>query len=441
MCGEADFEDLLFYLRLQFISICCMSQKTERPVLSGQRIKTRKRDEKEKYDPTGFRDAVIAGLEKTGGDLDAISKYLDSAGNKLDYRRYGEVLFDILIAGGLLVPGGSISQDGEKPSTDCCIFTASEDMEAMHSYEQVFIKLMRRYKYLEKMFEEEMKKVLIFIKGFTPSERTKLARMTALWIGNGSVPPTVLLMLINEHLVKDEIALDFLLEVCVTFKQEKGLSSLVQALKKGNIESRLMDFFPAKKQTEEYLRSVFIEKGLAEVVKLHKAQASYENKRELQQTLLDHISDNKSHKEIISDIKELALKTNIPEHEIIGLIWSTIMGLAEWNKKEELVAEQALKHLRQYTTLLQAFTTVDRAELALILKVQEFCYENMNFMKAFQKIILLFYKANVVSEDAILKWFKDGHSQKGKMHFLEQMKKFIDWLQNAEEESESEEED
>jgi len=79
-----------------------MSQKTERPVLSGQRIKTRKRDEREKYDPTGFRDAVIAGLEKTEGDLEQISKYLDSAGNKLDYRRYGEVLFDILIAGGLL---------------------------------------------------------------------------------------------------------------------------------------------------------------------------------------------------------------------------------------------------------------------------------------------------------------------------------------------------
>lgn len=57
-------------------------------------------------------------------------------------------------------------------------------------------------------------------------------------IANGSVPPTVLLMLINEHLVKDEIALDFLLEVCLTFKQEKGLSSLVQTLKKGNIESR-----------------------------------------------------------------------------------------------------------------------------------------------------------------------------------------------------------
>lgn len=103
---------------------------------------------------------------------------------------------------------------------------------------QVFIKLMRRYKYLEKMFEEEMKKVLVFIKGFSPKERIKLARMTALWISNSSVPPTVLSVLINEHLVKDNLALDFLLEVFVTWKQEKGLSSLMTALKKGGIEGR-----------------------------------------------------------------------------------------------------------------------------------------------------------------------------------------------------------
>lgn len=58
-------------------------------------------DEREKFDPHGFRDAVITGLEKAE-DLEHIFKYLDSAGNKLDYRRYGEVLFDILIAGGVL---------------------------------------------------------------------------------------------------------------------------------------------------------------------------------------------------------------------------------------------------------------------------------------------------------------------------------------------------
>ncbi len=33
---------------------------------------------------------------------EALSKFLDVAGNKLDYRRYGEALLEILIAGGLL---------------------------------------------------------------------------------------------------------------------------------------------------------------------------------------------------------------------------------------------------------------------------------------------------------------------------------------------------
>jgi hypothetical protein len=38
---------------------------------------------------------------------DALSKFLDVAGNKLDYRRYGEALLEILIAGGLLGKYGS----------------------------------------------------------------------------------------------------------------------------------------------------------------------------------------------------------------------------------------------------------------------------------------------------------------------------------------------
>lgn len=95
-------------------------------------------DEREKYDPTGFRDAVLLGLEKASNDLEAISKFLDAAGSKLDYRRYGEALFDILIAGGLLVPGGSIAQDGEKPfKTSACVFEQPEDMDAMRNFEQV----------------------------------------------------------------------------------------------------------------------------------------------------------------------------------------------------------------------------------------------------------------------------------------------------------------
>ena len=71
----------------------------------------------------------------------------------------------------------------------------------------------------------------------------------------------------------------------------------------------------------------------------------------------------------------------------------------------------------------------------------------MHFLKAFRKIVVLFFfffffnKAEVLSEEPILKWYKDVHVAKGKSVFLEQMEKFVEWLKNAEEESESEAEE
>merc|ERR1712001_321358 len=133
--------------------IICMSQKAELPSLTGHRTKTRKRDEKQVNNPNGFRDSVIEGLVKAGVggaditdpdiavDLDAVFKFLDSAGNKLDYRRYGEVLLEILIAGGLLAPGGSIQVDGDKGAvqTRACIFQDAVDLERVKAWDQVFI--------------------------------------------------------------------------------------------------------------------------------------------------------------------------------------------------------------------------------------------------------------------------------------------------------------
>ena len=70
--------------------------------------------------------------------------------------------------------------------------------------------------------------------------------------------------------------------------------------------------------------------------------------------------------------------------------------------------------------------------MVLCNKIQEYCYDNQNLLKCFNKIILLFYKTEVLSEEVILKWYKDGHIPKGWTVFMEQMKKFIDWLEQAE---------
>ena len=54
-----------------------------------------------------------------------------------------------------------------------------------------------RYKYLEKMHEEEMSKILVYLNGFTDDERLRLAQITALWLASGQIPATTLRVLIN----------------------------------------------------------------------------------------------------------------------------------------------------------------------------------------------------------------------------------------------------
>jgi hypothetical protein len=52
------------------------NQKQQNPTLSGQRFKTRKRDEKERFGPTQFQDCIIQGFTETGTDLEAVASFL-----------------------------------------------------------------------------------------------------------------------------------------------------------------------------------------------------------------------------------------------------------------------------------------------------------------------------------------------------------------------------
>jgi len=435
----------------------CMSQKAALPSLTGHRTKTRKRDEKKVNDPTGFRDSVIEGLSNTGSDgsditetevgvdLDAVFKFLDTAGNKLDYRRYGEVLLEILIAGGLLAPGGASFQNdgGDKPAqTRACVFQDAFDMERTKAWDQqVFVRLMRRYKYLEKMLIEEMMKILVYLQGFSEEYRQRLAQMTALWVISGLLPPNTLQVIINEHQVKEGVALDFMLEILRVIKTEKGATSVLSLLKKSGLDNNLDQLFPTNKRTAENMKNVFISADQQEVVTYLAGMENAGAKKDVQRALKSSINDEKPIKEIIMDLKDAIKKNGMAESEAVAMIWVAVMAAMETNKKEDLIQEQALRHLKEYISLFSAFTSSAKSEMVLCNKIQEYCYDNQSFLKCFNKIMLLFYKTEVLSEEVILKWYKDGHIPKGWTVFMEQMKKFIDWLEQAESEESSDEED
>ncbi|XP_071231594.1 eIF5-mimic protein 1-like isoform X2 [Salvelinus alpinus] len=460
--------------------------KQQKPVLTGQRFKTRKRDEKEKFEPTVFRDTIILGLNEAGGDLDAVAKFLDVTGSRLDYRRYADTLFDILIAGSMLAPGGTRIDEGDKTKvTEHCVFTTKENHANLRHYAQVFNKLIRRYKYLQNAFEEEIKKLLLFLKAFSESEQTKLAMLTGILLANGTLPPPILTSLFSDNVVKEGVCVwgglflrhiflpyiyssgflpscslvcnwylagitlvcywylagisaSFAVKMFKAWISEKDANAVTSALRKANLDKKLLELFPANKQNMEHFSKYFNEAGLKELSDFMRVQQSQGTRKELQKELQERLSQDCPIREMVVYVKEEMKRSDLQEQAVIGLLWNILMNAVEWNKKEELVTEQALKHLKHYAPLLAAFSTQGQSELVLLLRIQEYCYDHIHFMKSFSKIVVLFYKADVLSEEAILRWYKDTHTTKGKGVFVEQMKKFVEWLQNAEEESESE---
>jgi len=420
-------------------------KKVEKPQLQGLRNKTRKRDEKEKYDSVAFRDKIFQLIDQAGSDLEQVSKALETGGASLDYRRYAEPLFDILIAGGLLAPGGLISDEGDSEGpiqTDVCIFKQAGGRDSIAAWYELLYKLIRRYKYLEKGFDDELKKVICYLKGFTADQKRRLAELFVVSFSNGLATPNCLLALFEDYLVKDGLSAEFATELFrIILLEEKDTTLLSTMLKKAGIEHRLMELFPMNKRTPEIFAAYFRDAGLQQIVDYQLAKADAELRKEFFKKVDQLIKDEASAKEISAFLNQHKAKSNIADHDYVVMVWNTLMNAVEWSKKEEIVGEQALKHLKQYGSVLQPWTSSGKAELALLNKVQEYCYDNMNFMKVFQKIIMLFYKMDVISEDTILLWYREAASQKGKSVFIQQMKTFVEWLQKAEEEASEEDED
>jgi len=379
-------------------------------------------------------------LNDVNADLEQASKFLIQSGSKLDFRRYAEALLDILITGGILAPGGTIVTDNAAIS-NICIFNTEQDVESMRNVIQLFERMIRQYKYLEKSLDDEMKKILMFLKGFSEVQRNRLSLATYLLISSNLIPPTCLNQILNEHLVNEGIALEFAKSFFTAWLAEKEPAGLINSLKKAEIDSKLMMLFPIHKRSIETFESYFNSADLKPIIDFQRNQNARVVTKELKSKLKRLLEDETPADEISLYMQEVCERNKMESIEVIPLLWSSLMKGVDWNKKEDLLAEQLLRHLKIYSPTLKTFTTTTATELLLLQKVQEYCYDNMNFLKLFQKIVMLLYKMDVVGEDAIIQWYKTGHSPRGKSVFLNQMEKMVEWLQNAEEESSEEEDD
>jgi len=211
-------------------------------------------------------------------DYDSISAKLDALASQLDYRKYEEQLFQILLVGAVLAPGGSIVEDGVERCTFSIATTGGDadkvDLAEMKKATAVFERLMRRYKYLQHEFSENyLKQVLGYAGKFAPVEQERLAAATALFVQADLVPASVVGAVKTDWNVKNgerpfHLRLCALVPLSASLRADPPLRPLFLHALAGIAQPFLVNFFKtlvAIKEPLEPVLSSFRKAGLAEL--------------------------------------------------------------------------------------------------------------------------------------------------------------------------------
>ncbi|KAH9839380.1 eukaryotic translation initiation factor 5C [Rhodofomes roseus] len=421
-----------------------MSQQAAapKPTLQGVRIRARKGAVKAhaKHEPTIFRDQLYKHLETVPeNDFEGVTNKLVQAGSTLEYLKYAEALFEILLIGGLLQPGGNYLDDGAPPSP-FSVLKAKEPVEVANikQYVDVLNKLIRRYKYLQRPLEEtSLPTLLQYINRWTDVQRNKLAVATALTMAQGLASAGCLQSLTKDHLVKNDVAINVVTTVFHAYLSEQSMDHLAASLKRGGIKD-LLAFFPENKRQDKVLDEHFRKAGLAQVADWWTKRQNASLREGIIKTLQEMLERETPHEEIVATLKTQQEERPLPETELIQCIWQGLISSVEWSARQDQNEALAIREITNFTDILEPFCNGPKTEVALINIVQVYCYEDTRIMKAFQQILKVLYNKDCISDQAIIYWHQKGAKPQGKQHFLQATQTLVKFLQEQEESEEEE---
>ncbi|KAG1870231.1 armadillo-type protein [Suillus subalutaceus] len=404
-----------------------MSQQSAvpKPSLQGVRTKVRKGQVKAqaKHEPAVFRDQLYKHLETVPeNDFEGFSAKLVQAGGTLEYLKYADALFEILLVGGLIQPGGSYLDDGA-PMSPFSIFNARNppDIEELKKYVDVFNKLNRRFKYLQKPFEEQSLPTLLqYIGRWSSEQRDKLAMTIGLLFSQGLATAACLQSLTKDHLIKNDLSINILASIFSAYLADQSIDHLAATLKRGNIKDLLLFFPPNKRDAKKQY-----------------AIAKDAIMRELKE-VVERSDDSES---IISAIQSKLEEQRLPEAELIQSIWQGLMASVDWSARPDQIEGLALREVGKFAPVLVAFCKGPKTQVALINIVQVYCYDDTRVMKAFPQILKVLYNRDCVSDQAIIYWHQKGSKPQGRQHFLKATEGLVKFLQEQEESEEDEDEE
>ncbi|KAG1363398.1 basic leucine zipper and W2 domain-containing protein 2 [Cocos nucifera] len=400
----------------------------------GTRIKTRKRNITAPLDPSAFADAVVQIYLDNAGDLELVARSIESS--DLNFSRYGDTFFEVVFTGGRTQPGTIKPDEGERHPYS--VLDCEPKREAILPSVLYIQKILRRRPFLIKNLENVMRRFLQSLELFEEDGRQKLAIFTALTFSqklSGLPPETVVQPLLKDNLVAKGLVLSFITDFFKQYLIENSLDDLILLLKRAKMEDNLLDFFPTAKRSTEGFSEHFTKEGLLALVEYNEKKMFEVKLKEMKSALTTQIAEETDISEVIETVKQQVKDAKLPDIEVVRILWDVLMDAVQWSgKNQQQNANAALRQVKTWAKLLNAFCTNGKLELELMYKVQIQCYEDAKLMKLFPEIIRSLYDLDVLAEDTILHWFRKGANPKGRQTFVKALEPFVNWLEEAEEE-------
>ncbi|KIK26938.1 hypothetical protein PISMIDRAFT_28196 [Pisolithus microcarpus 441] len=372
-------------------------------------------------------------------DFEAITNKLIQAGSSLDYLKYADALFEIILAGGLIQPGGSYVDDGV-PLSPFSILQAKHpaSVDDLKNYVQVLNKLIRRYKYLQKPLEEQSLPTLLqYINRWSSDQRDKFAVTVGLLISQGIVSATCLQTLAKDHLVKNDTSITVLAIIFRAYLADLSMEHLATSLKRGNIKDLLI-FFPPNRRDGKLLDDFFRKENIPQVADWYTKRQQVLAKETIVSELKDLCAHEESTENIISSVHSKLEENPLPDTELIQCLWQGLMASVDWSTRTDQIEGLALREIGRFAPVLEAFSKSPKVEVALINAVQVHCYDDTRIMKAFVPMLKVLYNKDCVSDQAIIYWHQKGSKPQGRQYFLKATEALVKFLQEQED-SEDEE--
>ncbi|GAB0497596.1 hypothetical protein MMPV_008931 [Pyropia vietnamensis] len=417
--------------------------KELKPTLSSGPVRTRKRNIQTKRDPEAFRNRLLEVFDEAEGDVKKLVQLLDN--DSLDYSRYGDVFGEVILAGNIVEPGGSLRS---APTPHCVFESETEEnatigVEAMHQ-------IMRRKPFLRARFDAVVSKLLICLSTFGDVERDRFAFAVGLMLSRNMISPSVLNQLkTNKTAVESGHALAFMIRLitCYLDAPMMTVDKLMGSLKSANIDTGTMvDLMPTGDRSADALSEHFRELGLGKLVEQNERRIKQAKVTDAVAAVCARVRAGVPGSETYAWISGHAKDVGLSEAEVVGAVWGGIVDSVDLSRKQQQNRTSLLGAFSASAGLLNAACKNGQAELELLSRIQTFVSADMEFLKlaVFRDIVTLLYRKDVLSEDAIQRWYSRGSTlNKGSAASSNiirmQMQPFVKWLETAEEESSEEE--